>query len=312
MSNLYTSFSVVFPLFSMMLLGYALRFIKVFNADFLRDLNNLCFKVFLPVLIFYNIYNSDFENDFSLKLIIFACSCVFISFTALMLLIPLIEKDNKRRGVIIQGIFRSNYILFGLPMTISLFGESRASVTAILSSFVVPLYNILSVFALELFGRKQIKLKATLNSIAKNPLIIASVFAYLFILSGLRLPSLLHKSVGDIAKIATPLSLIVLGGSFGVSNLKNNIKPLTLAIAGKLILLPAIFMPISVLLGFREAQLVALFAMFASPTAVSSFTMAHGAGADSKLAGEIVVMGSLLSIITIFLWVVLFKQLALI
>ena len=54
-----------------------------------------------------------------------------------------------------------------------------------------------------------------------------------------------------------------------------------------------------------------LIALFASPTAVSSFTMAQQMDGDSQLAGQLVVFGSLFSILTIFLWVFSFKQLGL-
>lgn len=292
----------------MMALGYFLKAIRLFNDGFLKQLNNLCFKVFLPLILFINVYSSDFKGAFSLRLVLFAVFCVVACFAALMLIVPLFEKDNQRRGVIIQGIFRSNYILFGLPITASLFGEKSVSIPSILVAFVVPLYNVFSVIALESFCSQKTSAKKIVRGVATNPLIIGAVIAFIFVLTGFKLPVLVEKTVTDISKIATPLALIILGGSFSFKGLDHSVKALFLSVLGKLVFVPLIFVPISILFGFRGVELAALFAMFASPTAVSSFTMAESLGADSNLAGQIVVMDSLLSIASIFVWITVLRQ----
>ena len=63
------------------------------------------------------------------------------------------------------------------------------------------------------------------------------------------------------------------------------------------------------LLGFRDAAFVSLLGVFASPTAVNSFTMAQQMGGDAELAGDTVVVTSAVSMLTMFLWVFLFKSL---
>ena len=62
-------------------------------------------------------------------------------------------------------------------------------------------------------------------------------------------------------------------------------------------------------MGFRDIELASVLIMFSAPTAVSSFTMAEQMGADSELAGQLVVFTTAISIVTIFLWVLLIKQL---
>ena len=63
------------------------------------------------------------------------------------------------------------------------------------------------------------------------------------------------------------------------------------------------------LLGFQGVAFVSLIGVFASPTAVNSFTMAQQMGGDAELAGDIVVSTSALCIVTMFAWSVLFKAL---
>ncbi|MEG1678164.1 MAG: AEC family transporter [Clostridia bacterium] len=303
MNSFSLAFSVVCPLFLMMALGYFLRLIKLFNEAFLRQLNKLCFSVFLPAILFINVYDSDFSSSFQPRLVVFAIACVLAMFAVLMLLVPRFEKSNLRRGVMVQGIFRSNYILFGLPMAASLFGASETGTTAVLIAFVIPLFNLLSVIALEIFHVGKVNIKRILMGVVTNPLILGAMAAFVFLLTGLRLPRVVEQTVRDISKIATPLALIILGGSFTFSRLKPNLKHIVAAVSGRLILIPLCFVSLSVALGFRGVALGALLAMFASPTAVSSFTMAQQLHADDELAGQIVVVGSLCSVVTIFLWI---------
>ncbi|MEG1982039.1 MAG: AEC family transporter [Clostridia bacterium] len=308
MNNFYLAFSVVCPLFLMMTLGYFLRKIGLFTDDFLRKLNKLCFSVFLPTILFINVYDSDFSISFKPRLVIFAILSILIIFTLLMVIIPRLEKSNIRRGVMIQGIFRSNYILFGLPIAISLFGAENVGTTAVLIAFVIPLFNLLSVIALEIFKGGKPNIKRILKGIITNPLIIGAMIAFAFILTGIKLPTILDQTVRDISKIATPLALIILGGSFTFSRLLPNIKQIIITVCGRLVVVPLCFILVAIAFGFRGVELGALVAMFASPTAVSSFTMAQTMKADDELAGQIVVITSIFSILTIFLWITILSS----
>lgn len=307
MNKLYLAVSVVFPLFCMMALGYFLKAIGIFNDLFLKQLNGLCFRVFLPLVLFINIYQSDFFELFSARLILFAVILVVVSFISLMIIIPKIEPENNNRGVMIQGIFRSNYILFGVPIAQTLYGNEHTGTTAILIAFIIPLFNLLSVVALSIYSKQKQSRKQVLAEVIHNPLIIGSVVAFFFVLTGIRLPILIEHTIADISKVATPLALIVLGGSFQLKSIGAYKKQLSISVLGKLILLPGIFIPIAILFGFRKIELAALMAIFASPTAVSTFTMAQNAKANYKLSGQIVVLDSMLSVVSIFLWIVVLK-----
>ena len=213
MENFILSFNVVTPLFIIMSLGYYLKYIKLLDKQTLNVMNSVCFKVFLPILLFFNIYQSDVKSSFNINLITFSVSSIVILFIVLCFLIPKIEKDNKKRGVMIQGIFRSNFVIFGMPIATSIYGEGNIGTTALLIAVIVPLFNLLSVISLELFRDGEINLKKILKGIITNPLIIASAIGILFVTLNITLPKFIEKSVSDIAKIATPLSLILLGES---------------------------------------------------------------------------------------------------
>ncbi len=307
MNTLYLAVTAVFPLAFMMFLGYLLTLKKVWKEPFLSQLNSICFKVYFPFLVFHNIYHSDFYNLFSLKLILFAVGSIIATFFLLMLIIPLITKENRDRGVVIQGIFRSNFVLFGIPIVNSIYGAENIGVVSILIAFVVPIYNFLAILILSIFSNKKQSLFEVIKKIFTNPLIIGSILGILAVLLKVKFPVILEDTINDIAHVTTPIALMVLGGSFKFNNLHKFKNLLTISVLGKLVIIPGIFLSLAILLGFKGVELASLMAMLASPTAVSSFTMAQSMGANDELAGQIVVIDSVFSVITIFGWITLFS-----
>ena len=306
--NFLLSFQVVFPLFFMMALGYVLKQCGVWNDITLKQLNNITFRVFLPVLVFLNIFQTDIDAVFQPKLLVFVVSSLLILYFLLFIIVPLIEKNNARRGVMIQAVLRSTYVILGLPVTISLFGQENAGIASMLIAVVIPMYNILSVIALEFFRGGKVNIKKILLGIMKNPLIIASLLGVVALLFNFQLPALLQNPINDLAQIATPLALMVLGGSFNFQKVKASLWQLIFCIIGRLVVVPAVFLPIAAKMGFSSLEMTALLAVYAAPAAVSSFTMAQQMDADDELAGQAVVFGSLLSIFTMFLWIFILKQ----
>lgn len=308
MENLVISLNVVLPLFLLIALGYALKRLKMYDEVTLKNINKLVFKVFLPVYLFHSIYSTDLSAVFDIKVILFAIAGLLIWFLLLMFFIPRMEKDNAKRGVMIQGMFRSNFVLFGLPVAISLCGEENIGITSLLLGIIVPIYNVLAVITLETFRGTKPSVKKIVIGIIKNPLIIASVLGVGMYLLQIELPYTIEKTVVDIGKVATPLALIALGGGFAFHKVKGDIKQLMVSVVGKLVISPLFMVTAAVLLGFRNEVLVPILLMSGAPTAVSSYTMAEQMGGDGELAGEIVVFTTGISIATIFVWVFILKQ----
>ena len=308
MENLILSFNIVLPIFLILSLGYILKKLKILDELTTKNMNSVNFKVFLPLLLFYNVYKTDLSIVFNPKLLIFSIISVILVFLLLFIIIPLLEKDNRKRGVIIQGIFRSNFVIFGVPVCEALFGQNATGVASMLIAVVVPLFNFLAVICLEIYRGGNINFKKIIKGIITNPLIIASIIGLFFIYFKIKLPTPIEKTINDISKIATPLAFILLGSSFTFSAFSVYIKQLSITILGKLIIVPGIVLYIAALLGFRNIELTCLLSVFASPTAVSSYTMAEQMDGDSILAGQIVVLTSIISIITVFLWIFILKQ----
>lgn len=298
-----TAFSVLFPLFGKLALGYALRHINLLSEKTLREMNNAVFRVFLPTLLFINVYKTDFTTIESYDLLWYTVAVLFLLFGTYMLVIPLIIRENPRRGVMVQAITRSNFILFGIPMAMTLYGGESAGIASLMAGVAVPLLNMNSVIALEFFRGNRPDMLKILKGIVKNPIILGAMLGFLFTLSGIRLPALIEQFLLEIASIATPLALIILGGSVTYSSVRHNLRPLIIGVANRLVIVPAIGLSISILLGFRDLELILLLALFASPAAVSSYTMAQQMEGDAELAGQLVVFTTTLSLVTLFFWI---------
>lgn len=313
MENFLLALNVVLPMFFTMSLGVILRKLKWVDENSLNIMNKLIFKVFMSTLLFLNIYNIGDLSVLSagnLKLLAYTFIIILVILFLAWLFYAFKIKDRKKLSVLIQGVYRGNFILFGLAIADSLYGKEGLGVVSILTIITIPTFNTLAVIILEYYSGKEISVKKLFKQVLKNPLILASIIGVIFIVFKITIPKPIHKTLVDISKIATPLAFIVLGGELKFGNMLKNIKYLISVNILRLIVNPIITLGVGRLLGFDGAEIVALLALSACPTAVSSFTMAKEMGADGDLAGEIVATTSIFSILTIFCWVLLLKNIA--
>ena len=199
-----------------------------------------------------------------------------------------------------------------MPIVSGVFGQEGLGVVSIISAFVIPLYNMLSVAALETFSHGKMNVKKILKGIITNPLIIASLLGIVFLVFQIPLPQAVEETIVDMGQVATPLGLVSLGGFFKFSDTKRFLRQLVIIVVGRLLICPAIFLPIFVAMGFRDVELMALATMMGAPIAVSSFIMAQQQGADADLAGQSVAFTTLFSVLTMFLIIFGLKQMGLI
>ena len=303
------SANAVLPMCLIMALGYGTRRLGWIRREEIFAINKIAFRIFLPCLLYYNVYCSDLSGSFDPLLMAYAVGGVLLTFGLSLGYTLLTEKLPERRGVMIQGMFRSNYVIMGIPVATALLGSDQLGTVSILIAVVVPLFNMLAVVVLEVFRGQKPKPLHILGQIVKNPLVIASALGILTLAAGIRLPHILERTIQNVSAIASPLQLFLLGAFFQFSGLKTYRRELVTVSAAKLIVSPGLFLGLGALLGFRGVAFVSLIGIFASPTAVNSFTMAQQMGGDAELAGDIVVITSAVSILTMFLWIFLFKSL---
>ena len=116
-------------------------------------------------------------------------------------------------------------------------------------------------------------------------------------------PSIIDKTVENVARIATPLGLMAMGASFDIKKALSSIKTAGLSTFIKLAGLVCLFVPVAVALGFREDKLVAALIMCGSPSTVSCYVMAKNMGHDGTLTSSTVMLTTFFSAFTLLFFV---------
>ncbi len=325
---LYTAVNAVLPIILLILLGYILKKKDFLSESFVKVGNKLVFNICLPCMLFVNVYNIESFEKVQWNIVIYSVIAVLVAFFVGLLLAVLTTDVAKRRGALWQCTFRSNFAIIGLSLAGALGGDEAMGVAAVVGAFTIPLFNILGVIALSMFireeGQKKQDIKGMLMNIAKNPLIIGVMLGLVCL--GIRAfqtevfgevvfalnkeTKFFYTTLNNLKNITTPLALLVLGGQFEFSAVKELRKEIIVGTLGRIVVAPMIGIGGAILLSaFTDLlscgvnEYPALIALFGSPVAVSSAVMASAMGNDEQLATQLVVWTSICSIVTIFLLV---------
>ncbi|MGI6736982.1 MAG: AEC family transporter [Anaerovoracaceae bacterium] len=306
--NFIICLQAVLPLFIFILIGMGIRRARLLNQQEVSHLNQMVFQVFFPVMLFNDLYDQPLRHIVNGRLILFTIVVVLGIYFLSVLIVTRIEKNDRSRGALIQAIYRGNFIIMGMPVVGNIYGYDHLGVTMMMISVVIPIYNVLAVITLEIFRGGRIHKSQIFLRILTNPLILGVLAGLAANLCGLHLPKMADSIIGEIAGIASPLALIILGASFRFQAVAHMRRNLSIGLLGKLVVTPGIALTLGMLLGFRDVEFVTLIAIFAAPTAVSSFAMAESMGSDAELAGACVVFSSAFAVLTMFLWLFIFKN----
>lgn len=301
------AFHVVAPMALLMGVGVLIRRGGVIDRPSMWALDQVTFNLFMPALMFKNIYGVAMGDGIAWKEAAFVTVSLLAVFLFALLVPPRLVSDHNKAASIGQIIIRSNYILFGVAVAESLYGEGGAGPVALLGTIVVPATNALAVVILEINRSGRAEPWKILRSVLKNPMVIAALLALACKALDLQLPGLLYNRVTSIAGVTTTLSFISLGVSLDLGELQSNRYPLILGVALRMIVVPVVFLPIVVVLGFRGPALCAMMILFAAPAGVACYPMAVAMGADGQLAGQLVCCTTVLSIFTLFLFTFTFR-----
>lgn len=295
--------SVVLPLLIYMLVGTLIKYLRIFEEETFKAVNRMIFRIMIPLALFFSVYRADLKHAVRPGLYGYVWVSVVLVFIVLYTLFRKTNLDPPIAATMVQGMYRSNFVLFGVTIAASLCDERGVASIAALTAIVVPTFNVLAVIMFETARGGRAPMGKLLAEIFKNPLVDAGLLGLLVGFLHIRLPELLIKSLETLGEAATPLALVVLGGMLSVKSISEHRYYLLTAALARLFFIPLITVASGILLGFRGNDLVAVLAVFASPTAVASTPMAQSMGGDGKLAGEIVAVTSAGCILTIFLWV---------
>ena len=276
----------------------------------------LCFNYLLPLQLFSNTLSIDFGAGYNVRLLVFCGAGIFITAAGAWAVFTSIVSDRARRAIFILSAFRTNNIIYGLPLAQNLFGAEGVAVATMVYPVTIVLFNILTVITLVYFsqnGEEKMSrvLKRTAVDILRNPLILACILGTLFSALRVNIPQFLRNGIDTGGSIATPAALLLLGSQIDLKNLSGNMKSALAACAVRLILVPSVTITVMASAGFRGAELSALMVAFAAPSAVTNMVMARHYNIAPVFAAQTVYLSTIFSVVTIFSIVVLLRSLGL-
>lgn len=306
MENLIYSLNATIPVFLVILTGYLLKRIGMLNDEFVRVSNRFNFRVTLPCLLFRDLAGAKIKEMFDLRYVLFCAIVTSVMFFAVWFLAKKTLKDKRMAGAFVQASFRSSAAVLGIAFIQNIYGNSGMAPLMIVGT--VPLFNIYSVIVLTVEGnsadpadggRDLSKIKKAIRNIFTNPIILSIAVGLVSSLLDMEYPAILNKTVNSLAAMASPLALIAIGAGFEGRQALAKIRPSLAASCIKLVGLAAVFLPVAYYMGFRDAKMMALIIMLASPTTPSCYIMAKSMGGDDVLTSSIIVMTTLLSAFTL-------------
>lgn len=306
------SFSVTGPIFVMLGLGAWLRRIGMLTEAFIEGGTRLVFNVTLPALLFVSVSKTRLDASANFSLIGFGAAATLIAWGASGLLAWFAVSEPRDRGVVVQGIFRSNMAIIGLAYCVNAYGEAGLAAASIYVGLITILFNILSVLSLSSSLRPAQGVGRMLRTVALNPLIIGILLALPVAISGYRLPGLLLQSGEYFARMTLPLALLCAGAALDFGSLRREPRDALLAAAGKLIAVPLLFVLAGVGLGFRGMDLGILLLMSSAPSAAAGYVMVRAMGGNAALAANIVALTTVGSLFTTSGGIVVLKSMAMI
>ncbi|MDD5908411.1 MAG: AEC family transporter [Clostridia bacterium] len=314
MDHFLYSLNATLPVFALMVLGWVLKRARFLNDEFIRVANRLVFNVALPCMLFLDIAGMDPSQLLDGRFVAYGFVVTLLSILGIWALTRLFLKDRTQVGAFVQGAYRSSAAILGAALITNIYGDAGYAPLMILAS--VPLYNVFAVLILVLEAGGGGKLdgarvkRAALN-VCKNPIILGILAGMPFALLGIPIPAMASKCASMLGSLATPLALLAIGAGFVWGDALQKAGPTVAASAIKLVVLPALFLPVAVRLGFRNEQLMAILIMLGSPSTPSGYIMAKQMGNDGVLANGIVVLTTLLAAVTITGWIFLLRTLGL-
>lgn len=337
MENIRFALNAVLPILFVMVAGALAGRFTSFGKPFFKRLNALAFRFFLSVSLFCNVYDVEDIRALNWGVLGFVIGGIFL---CLLIGIPaaaLTTKDPLKRGPIVQAAFRSNNAIIGVSLAAALATEKVTETVAfasLCSGLVVPFINIAAVILLTVYAVKADAAHQApptfgewCGKILLNPLVLGAALGFVCLVIRALLPTAdgvpvftlknqlphLYSALNTLARAASPVMLFCLGATLDFGSVKALRREITVGILLRIVLCPVIVIGIALLLreplGISKVEMPALIAVFASPVAVSSAVTAQECGGDTDLANHLVVWSSVLSMATIFLFIVFLRGL---
>ncbi|MBQ8840226.1 MAG: AEC family transporter [Clostridia bacterium] len=280
--------------------GFLLIKSKLVKEGSISAFAKLLMYVCSPCLVFSSVTRNNFSSELVVQLLV---ALVFISCMLLLGLLIFHFVFKKKSGDIKYRIYNlattfANCAFMGVPVLEALFPDYPQAIA--FSAMFSLAMNVLG-WSVGSFIISKDKKYISVKKILLNPATIALVIAVPFFVFGLQLPYFVGDVVSLLAKMTTPLCMLIMGmrlatvparGIFLVPSqyLIIAIKQIVFPLATLLLLLP---------LPLDPQMKSSIYIMMCCPVASVVLNFAEMIGQGQRNAANLVLLGTSLSVITI-------------
>jgi len=307
--------NILAPVLLLVFLGFLLRKISFFENTFFINCAKLTYWIGLPALLFMKIAYAEADFGVSWKISLVMMTAIAAVGLIAAVTVRMFTKDQRRRRTFILTSFYSNTAYVGLPVilyALSIGAENSRLIDAASMAVapMIPFVNLLSIVVMGGWGSGEKRIGRRLLKVVKkmllNPLVIASLSGLLVSYLGISLPSLLNRSLESLGNMALPLALLSIGAGLSFGSLKGTVLPTVTAALFNVFLLPVIGYLCSRYFGLSDNFTLIAMIFLACPTAAATFVYAREMDGDHIFAGNVIVLSTLFSTISLGLVLALF------
>lgn len=286
------------PSFLLIIIGGLIR--DYFSSDTWKGIDKLNFYLLFPTLLFVSTASRkiNFQEFFDVSLAVWGILIIGLSLGWLAR--PLGPSQYINFAAVWQTTWRFNAAI-GF-VVINALPNTDSSLMALIVGAAVPIANLFAITALSY--DKTTNFKDTIQKIGTNPFFLASFFGVFIGLTGFQIPTIPLNTLNALASTAVPITLISIGASLSWREV-GRLQPFnSLMNMIKLILLPTIVLGACVIF-LVPPQIATVLVVFAAlPTSSSAHILASAFGADQKLVANLVAQSTILSCLTLPVWIV--------
>jgi len=302
---------IIFPVFAVIFIGYALKARGLITTAFVRPANRIVYTIAIPAMLLGKIARAPFQESFHAGAVLALLGAIGITALSAAVLTRPLRVSPGRRGTFQQSCFHGNIGYIAYAMAYYALGEEAFAVTAILSSFVIVAQNGLAILVLAGNRPREERgdrLKQLAGAIVANPVILAVVAGTLLSLGNVPLGAPLGQLFKILSGMALPTALMLIGATLSFGSVRETAREVAAAGLLKLVALPAAGYVLMIALRVPETFLVPGLVLLAAPPATVLYIMAGEMGGDPRLAATSISVHTLLAAVTYTLLLSVFSQ----
>lgn len=292
----------IVPIFLIIALGVWIKRSPQAPEGLFPALEWFSFYVAFPALLFLNTAQLNIDASALESLVVIVAVPMAVVLAMCLVGLRLARQfPDPARSSIIQGATRpSTY--FGLAVAGLVFTEHIGALVMLTLAIALPLVNVIAVVALSWWSGKSVTAKAIARNLVRNPIIVATVAGALYNATNLAIWAPLATALGILGNVALGLGLLCVGG--GLVFRLEGARPVATLVTNvlKLMVLPALTLLLCQLLKLDQASTVAACFYASLPTAPNAYIMARQMGGDARLMATLITTQTLLTIISLPLW----------